>query len=382
MRRVSTDKERTKFDRFVRGVFTIGDPTKLQEHLAGLHSIPEPYRIRLKLIYATRDPLDVLSEQRHNDQLEILDPKVRSLFYSDRIGREKIRKISGPIAVLGTRMARVHAIIALSDREFWRAGVLRLVSRSYPDIAPIYLSQRELHDAIRGLQDAVRGQFRLRVHELSLRERPAGSERHHRTKSVREWTDEALDAAFAQAVQRGQTFRSISFALHRVAKETELIYENVVATLSKKAELTLNGEFALLYGALVERVARVGFEKLDFYSRRGLRARQYKPAPPIAINYPSAVLRSASHARQLSHALTRYPHSTYAAVHANPYVHVHIADSLDGSSFEIWGLSPTRILVVPRLHASEAALERIVNYIFEEFREGSVEEYAGWGVAG
>jgi hypothetical protein len=43
-----------------------------------------------------------------------------------------------------------------------------------------------------------------------------------------------------------------------------------------------------------------------------------------------------------------------------------------GSAADLWVLKNDEILLVPQIKASEAALKKVVNYIFEEWREGSV----------
>ena len=48
---------------------------------------------------------------------------------------------------------------------------------------------------------------------------------------------------------------------------------------------------------------------------------------------------------------------------------------VDGSSFDLWILSPARVLIAPQAKASPQALERITSYIFYEFREGNIKEY-------
>jgi len=75
------------------------------------------------------------------------------------------------------------------------------------------------------------------------------------------------------------------------------------------------------------------------------------------------------------HILSKYPHSMYAIEHGNPYAHVKLADIYDGSSFDVWAISPSRIALIPGLKASEAAFERLVHFIFDKFREGQIANY-------
>jgi len=76
-------------------------------------------------------------------------------------------------------------------------------------------------------------------------------------------------------------------------------------------------------------------------------------------------------------ALGRFPHGTCTILHANPYVHLSVVDNLDYSSADVWVVAQNQILIVPQLKASAAGLKRIVNHIFEHFREGKLSEYQG-----
>ena len=76
-------------------------------------------------------------------------------------------------------------------------------------------------------------------------------------------------------------------------------------------------------------------------------------------------------------ALGRFGHGTCTVLHGNPYVHLSIVDNLDYSSADVWVVSQNQILIVPQLTASAAGLKRIVNHIFEHFREGQLSEYQG-----
>jgi hypothetical protein len=64
-----------------------------------------------------------------------------------------------------------------------------------------------------------------------------------------------------------------------------------------------------------------------------------------------------------------------AVMHGNPHAHVHMTDLFDGSSFDVWAVSPQRVVLIPGLKASEAAFERFIHYIFDVFREGQIATY-------
>jgi len=110
---------------------------------------------------------------------------------------------------------------------------------------------------------------------------------------------------------------------------------------------------------------------------RGVRERNYQPGLPIEISYGHDIFVDAEEVRRFGDVISKYPNATKAVYHANPYYHASVADFLEGSSFGIWVLSPRRILLVPQAKSSEKAFERLISYIFSEFREGTIGEYSG-----
>jgi len=58
---------------------------------------------------------------------------------------------------------------------------------------------------------------------------------------------------------------------------------------------------------------------------------------------------------------------------------VQVSDGYDGSSFDVWVLSSDHFAIIPQLKASEAAVERLVHYVFDRFKEGEVKEYGERG---
>jgi hypothetical protein len=139
--------------------------------------------------------------------------------------------------------------------------------------------------------------------------------------------------------------------------------------------MDLTGNFDLVWRFVVEHVAQVGQRKLSSYAKRGLRERRYDAAP-LRITYSRPLFDKVETVRRLVRVLQAYPRSMHSVQHGNPYAYVQVSDSFDGSSFDVWALSPNAISIVPRLKATEAAIARLIQWIFEEFQEGSVDANA------
>jgi hypothetical protein len=54
-----------------------------------------------------------------------------------------------------------------------------------------------------------------------------------------------------------------------------------------------------------------------------------------------------------------------------------IVDHRDGSAYELWVLSAEKILLLPQLRATYASINRLVNQILNNFKDGVVADHEG-----
>ncbi len=95
---------------------------------------------------------------------------------------------------------------------------------------------------------------------------------------------------------------------------------------------------------------------------------------PIAIDYEFEVFREKIQGQKFISVVRKLSNASCSVIHSNPFIHLAVVDYLDDSSYEIWVLSARRIIIVPQVKTSEAALRRLCGYIFEEFGEGEIRE--------
>lgn len=368
MRRFEQESERSRFLGYVEALFALPNAESIVGALREL-SPASPFRIRMKVLYS-RDPI----------QSRVEDMALRGLIHRSAArapgfvlagAEEGESRARVSCAVLPTEHQHVSVLVTVSQREEWQA-VLRVFRREYPDLVPILLSQRELLQSVNDLRLRVAQTHEIRVREISKRE-SFESEDGKRTRSVREWTDERWAEVERGVAERKQVVTSVSLGFHRRLGDRSDPVPSAFCKVSKRGEIDFSGRYDLIWDTVVRHIADAGRRKLSFFSNRGLRERAYAAAP-LAIEYKKPVFDQLEEVRRLVEVLRRYPHSIHSVQHGNPYAYVQIADMYDGSSFDVWALSPQRITVVPRLRATEAALDRVVQYIFDQFREGDVTE--------
>lgn len=373
MLRITTSQQEREFETYVEALFKLDDYTKVHNELSRI-TVPSPYRLRIKVLYSITSVRNVVDGLLGNENLQQLKEKSRTYVFNTTVGRVEPKKLRIPffVASFDKNMLRenVQAVVAICKTDQWIA--LRRFSESkYPRLVPILLSQAELIKSAKRLKQ-VTG-HNVIVKALSAKESFDGKMREH-SKSIRMWTDEELDSALLSIHDRHQIINSLDLEFFQRIGDHAHILPSAECKIRKNGEIEVTGSYKLAFTAVAAQIAEVGEKKLGFFSGRGLRVSNYKPRP-LAVNFVQPVFEKLDTVRHFVQILSKYPHSMHAVVHGNPYAHVKLTDIFDGSSFDIWAMSPSRIALMPGLKATEAAFERLVHYIFDKFREGQISNY-------
>ncbi len=267
----------------------------------------------------------------------------------------------------------IYAFVFVAPRSFWRLAISPLIDSLYPRVATPFLTQDELRDVLRRVHNASQPGG-IRILELSSKKRLAPGSRK-RFQTIREWTDESLEAAFEDARETNNWFRSVTFEIVKRANG-QTISTGSKGVVSKYGYLACNHDFELYFDLVLNQMLNIARERLEFFSRRDRVSTVDALPRPLQINYDFDVLAKTDQTKKLVAVLRKFRQGTCTVLHANPYLHLSVVDNLDFSSADVWVLSPRQITVVPQIRSSEPALKRIVNHIFENFREGKLSEYA------
>jgi len=371
---IRTDREEHEFQRYVQALLSTGSSQDVLKALLDLE-VPRPYRVRAKVLYSPVSPIDVFRELQQKDRIKALSDSADSFIHSDLVGRISPTNVQVPffVAAFDERDSisqRVQVVISICKTDQWKV-LQRLVKSYYPKLVPILLSQTELVTGAKKLRQL--SGHEVRVKTFSATERLDGSGEKAR-KSVREWTDEQLGEALRSIKGRGQVLSSLEVEFFPRVGDYAHVVPRATCKIRKSGEIEVTGSLRLAFEAVAKEVARVGEKKLRHFSGRGLREAKYKPRP-LAIDFPQPIFEDLETVRGFVNLLAKYPHSMHAVEHGNPYAHVKITDLYDYSAFEVWAIPPARVTLLPGLKASEAAFERLVHHIFDDFKEGQIAEY-------
>jgi hypothetical protein len=369
MSQALSTKDRRRVEALISKILALTPERSLQDSLAELE-VPLPYRIRMKVLFFPHTLESSIREKAFPDS------RLTRLNNTSHAFRLDTRTPNGAVVrthfvILPTSEPHVAVALSVSTVEEW-VPLARFLRDRYPRIVPIFLSQRELLSSVLELRKMSEG-YELRVRELTAKE-PFSSDGVRKSRSVRAWTDEELQGALTGAADRKQIIQSARIGFYQRVGDEVAIVPSLVCKISKKSEVDITGRLHLAWNTVVQHIARLGESKLQFYSHRGLREAHYRAAP-LKIVFQRPVFSDVAEVRKLVAALEKYPKSMHAVRHGNPYAHVQLSDGFDGSSFDVWAVTPNEIAVIPRLKATAAAIERLIHYVFEEFREGLVQDY-------
>ncbi len=337
--------------------------------------IPSPFKIRIKILYFPGTIKDIKKLLSHSDNISPMGTEGSSYLFSDIIGRQHRRQISLPFTFFRfsgfSNSEHILAFITISNREEWKKGILRFIKKQYPELVPILLSQSELIKGVKLLSN--KSDEEIHVKAFSAKESVEGLF-HTKRQSVRKWTDQELEDVIESVRQRRQTITSIDIGFYPRINDHVHINPKATCKITKQSEIEVTGSFNTIYNSVVRHVAKLGASKLHTYSGRGLKESSYN-TKPLSINYKTNVFKEVGVIKEFIGTIEEYPHSIYSIEHGNPYAQLRVTDLHDGSSFSVYAIPPKRVVIIPGLKASEAAFERILHYVFDEFWEGEITEY-------
>jgi hypothetical protein len=242
----------------------------------------------------------------------------------------------------------------------------------YPNFVPVKLSQRNLIDIVSGLKGIIDDEVLVRgfTGKMSISGLSNGLK-----KSVREWTREEFDKIIEDIDDRRIDLRSVDLEFYHRMGDIHNIVPRAVCKVKTTGEVDVTGYFEIVFQQILSKIAADGVKKFEFLSHRGLRDSNYS-SKPLSIMFNKPIFEDLMHIRSFVKLLSRYPHSMYSIEHGNPYAQVVLTDMYDGSSFTVCAIPPAKIALIPGLTASEAAFDRLVNYTYEQLREGTLAEFS------
>lgn len=304
--------------------------------------------------------------------LELVNPTA-SIFRLSSLNDENENPNSGFFAIISTNKPNIYRLLSISFSKFWYRAIRKLVKDLYPEAMPVFFRQDEVHDALVSFEQQLGSKFRVRIADVTMK--GARGNRFYDTERL--WTDLSVSESFESAIERNLWFTSIRFIVQQQTSQPNVYRKIASGRLNKKGEVFYDFYHFEIVSSLIEVLIEHSANRLQLLSRRGIRERNYQPGFPLEILFGDESFSDMSEIHRFGEVIQKYSYASKAVFHGNPYYHASVADFLDGSSFEIWIVSPSRTIIVPQARSSAQAFERLITHILYEFKEGKVNEYTG-----
>lgn len=284
-------------------------------------------------------------------------------------GLPPVENLIGRFLVTSTNKKGVFLCISIAPSKFWTYGVIWFLKKYIPKIAFLFLKQSEMRHLLLLLsQEIPNSQIRLTKIISKGRILAAGARKGSETDI--EWTDIPLDDAFRKAEEENHWFKILHFEL--LVSEPEGVHIPILGKISKYSSIGCERGIDIVASTLLSEIVKIAQNKYSLlYNRSRENLPQYQTRP-LTIEYGTNVFKDQNNKDFFVKTIKQLTDSSCAVYHGNPYIHMSVADYADGSSYDIWVVNPKRITIVPQIRATEGSLSRLINHIFERFKEGNI----------
>ncbi|WP_148681314.1 hypothetical protein [Candidatus Nitrososphaera gargensis] len=304
--------------------------------------------------------------------------------FSMKIGRKPRRNSPasalGNVLIVQSSHEQIYYAITNESRKFVESILRPFFKGYYPSISGAFLSSDELEDILEQLETVTESEVLLdrmtayrRISYQRLFLDKASNKKKARKVERKEsavfYAERPYKEAFADAIANDRWVDKIQF--HLISKG-ELALEGYI---SRKGLLKARRGFLPFYTVIFPYIVEIIQKKFNLYSNRARVPSKPKPSP-LVVEFDYDIFKEVIQNHRFIELMKQMKFSSISVYHSNPYVHLSLVDYLDGSSFDLWVLSPNRLTVVPQLRASEASIARLMNHIFERFREGQIKDYS------
>lgn len=299
------------------------------------------------------------------------------------LDKEEENKISGHLNLVRIGDSNVYTAISFDSLLFVKAVMLKFFSHYYSNISRLYISSNQIKLILDGLKQNTSGDIitdrvvsysRINNKQVISRseegkilyQNTLGFKRRTKESDLR-WTDEDYAKSFQRAAENDQWIDKITFSVRKEG------HELFFGSLSRDGVFKCNKNLRLFFNTILNAVSKIGSEKIKLFKQRS-RIENHGQIKPLAIEFSSNVFKDVEQNHRLIKVISEFPKSSYTVYHGNPYLHASLVDYCDGSAYDVWVLSESRIILVPQLKASFSSISRLCEHIFRRFREGEIRE--------
>lgn len=321
------------------------------------------------LLTSNLDLLELISYEKNTHyRVSKRFKNMESISFSiQKVLKRSKRIISGNILLMRTAYKNVFVVLSDGTLEFMKVGIGKYFKDSYPDTSMVGLSSKTIREALNELAK------KLAVEIVADRTVATKQILKNRKESEVTYTAIPFEEAFRRAFEDDRWIDKIEFSAFEKTKKGNMVMN---AFISRESIFKVNKNFSSFYELTISYLAEIAQKIYSFYSDRGRKQENGIREPkPLTIDFGQAIFDKPEKNKYLVEALKKLNDLSISVIHGNPYLHASIVDLLDGSSYDLWVLSQTRLILVPQLRATTHSLNRICDHITTKFREGEIKNF-------
>lgn len=259
----------------------------------------------------------------------------------------------------------IYLLITIEESEFFHRELRPFIKKAfYHEVILSFIKSQELiklidnYKSISQITDIkiTRASQKIRYHEED-------------SMSTVTWNNSSLEQAYQWLRENNGFFKSIQFKAFRQENEISHVF------FDRRGIVRIDRDFQKVFDSLVVPTISTLEQYVRLFNKRGRRDSQTLAVKPLSIRFPDAIFSELENNKKFIYVVSKLEDTSVSVLHGNPYIHLSIVDYLDGSSYDLWVLNPTQIVLVPQLRSSIISLKRIVNHIFDTYAEGEITNY-------
>ena len=267
--------------------------------------------------------------------------------------------LKGEFFLIKDVLRKIYFIISPNSKNYLDKAIHSFMEiYFYNRISRVYLTSKEIFQILDLLEKHLKKQILTKwcTGKRLFSDRP---------DTISRWGDELI--SFRECFDIANK-EKMSINWIRVVSYDEQKNRKLKMDISRECNISSNlSNIDEIYG-LLNVVIQKGEKDLELLKNKEIK--EDRPATPIVLEYKQGILQDTEIKTKLIEKIEEYGKCNYSVIHGgNPHIYMYIKDSIDSSSFSIRSIGADKILVIPQLKSTYAALMRFIHFLTENFTE-------------
>ncbi|MFC7177854.1 hypothetical protein [Halosegnis marinus] len=325
-------------------------------------------KVRFKTVVATEDPLRALEQadaSLSNTEIDVTEHEDHyRVAVTKRIKRTDLedghRLVESDFALFQIGETDIWAAVTGHSPDQFEHGPLWVLGKSEPMLSTFFASSDDLAEILYQLKASFPAETEIQARKTVAYSRDEEGEISFKQRPFEE--------IFAVAADKGNYVDKMRFTV----KTGDTI--RLDAFLSRDGKLKfLGGDATRFFEDFLPIVAAVGQQKADLFGHKE-RSAETGELNELQIDFDTAHFKAPEDTEKLIRALDGLPNANLTVYHDNPYAHLSILDTIDGSSCDVFVTDSDTVSIVPSYRGSFNSLMRVAEQLSRELEEGEISE--------